>query len=331
MTDVTDNEPEAPAEVPAAPEVEERKRPRTFWIVGVAAAVIAIVAVGCGGSSQNYGSVTGRVIDARTHKPVAGARVSDGPLDAVTDATGLFVIRAVPRTSTLVVSAKNYRSATRQPSPSAGDISVTPVPVRGVVSSGLTRQGLAGATVVAGATPTKAAAGGRFALYGVGPGTKLFISASGYIGATATVSVSRSVSVSLKPTDATLLANDMPLIKAVWRDNSDAWGDGGNTGQASVDAWITAHNYPGVDPNYARCDRTLPTAYSEEYVLDQSSVQRNDGWVMTFGPLKGQVPKGRIYIMKITTSYSDGSPQQLDEVHVSILDGKPYVFYHCEL
>lgn len=292
---------------------------------------IALAAVGCGGDSKNYASVTGRVIDARTHKPVAGARVSDGLHDATSGATGSFLLDAVPKTSVLAVSAKNYRSATNQPAPNTGDITIAPIPVMGVITSSLTRQGLAGATVAAGTARTKTGAGGRFTLYGAGPGTKLAVSAAGYSAASVAIGTSRSVSVSLTPTAATLLANDMPTIRAVWRANSDAWGDGGNAGQSSVDRWITANNYPGVDANYARCDRSLPAGYTEEYVLDQSSVQRDDGWVMTFGPLKGQLPKGRIYIMKVTTSYSDGSPERLDEVHVSILDGKPYVFYRCSL
>ncbi len=102
-------------------------------------------------------------------------------------------------------------------------------------------------------------------------------------------------------------------------------------GQASVDTWIAANNHPGVDPNYSRRGTSLPSGYTEEYVLDQPSVQRDDGWVMNFGALRGQVPKARVYITKVTTSFSNGSPEQLDEVHVSILDGKAYVFYYCSL
>jgi hypothetical protein len=46
---------------------------------------------------QDYGSVTGRVIDARTNKPIAGALVSVGSLyTANADSQGAFTIGQVP-------------------------------------------------------------------------------------------------------------------------------------------------------------------------------------------------------------------------------------------
>jgi hypothetical protein len=89
-------------------------------------------------------------------------------------------------------------------------------------------------------------------------------------------------------------------------------------------------NYTGVETDFRGCyPEGVADGYGEEYVLDQASVARDDGWVMRFGELKGQVPKGRLYIMKVTTSFWDGTPQQLDEVHVSIIDGKAFGFAAC--
>ncbi len=52
---------------------------------------------------------------------------------------------------------------------------------------------------------------------------------------------------------------------------------------------------------------------------------------MNFGSLKGQTPKGRVYIMKVTTSFNASTqPQQLNEVHVAILNGRAYMFSACK-
>jgi signal peptidase I len=90
----------------------------------------------------------------------------------------------------------------------------------------------------------------------------------------------------------------------------------------------------GIDANCGVTQaqiNAVAAGYSEEYVLDTSSVERNDGWVMNFGSLKGQTPKGRVYIMKVTTSFNASTqPQQLNEVHVAILNGRAYMFSACK-
>src|SRR5205085_10098388 len=99
----------------------------------LAALMITAIIVACGGSSKNFGSVTGRVIDSRSHKPVVGARVSDGVGDAQTDSTGRFALREVPKISRLVVSARNYRDASASPSLRESDIGILPLPTKGAV------------------------------------------------------------------------------------------------------------------------------------------------------------------------------------------------------
>jgi hypothetical protein len=63
---------------------------------------------------QDYGSVNGRVIDAKTKIPVNGAIVSVGSLEVQhTVSDGTFLLDHVPTgTQTLLVQAPGYRTAT---------------------------------------------------------------------------------------------------------------------------------------------------------------------------------------------------------------------------
>jgi outer membrane receptor for ferrienterochelin and colicins len=79
--------------------------------------VLLLGAQGGGGCSnpnyigvQDYGAVTGRVIDAKTNQPVSSALVAVGStVTATTDAQGAFTLTQVPAGSqTVTVSAAGY-------------------------------------------------------------------------------------------------------------------------------------------------------------------------------------------------------------------------------
>ena len=63
---------------------------------------------------QDYGSVTGRVIDAKTNAPVPSAQVSVGTtVTAITDPQGAFTLNTVPEgDQTVTVSAAGYVTQT---------------------------------------------------------------------------------------------------------------------------------------------------------------------------------------------------------------------------
>jgi hypothetical protein len=63
---------------------------------------------------QEYGRVTGRVLDAMTNRPIPGALLSVGSLyTAQADATGAFTIRSVPEgDQTVTARAPGYQTAT---------------------------------------------------------------------------------------------------------------------------------------------------------------------------------------------------------------------------
>jgi len=72
---------------------------------------------GCSGSPvgvQDYGAITGRVIDAATNKPIGGALVSVGSLyTGYADPQGAFTLTAVPTgTQTVTARSPGYGSGT---------------------------------------------------------------------------------------------------------------------------------------------------------------------------------------------------------------------------
>ncbi|MBV8689265.1 MAG: carboxypeptidase-like regulatory domain-containing protein [Candidatus Eremiobacteraeota bacterium] len=64
---------------------------------------------------QDYGNVTGRVLDAKTNQPINGALIAVGStVTATTDAQGGFTLTQVPAgTQTVTVSAAGYTTLTQ--------------------------------------------------------------------------------------------------------------------------------------------------------------------------------------------------------------------------
>lgn len=137
----------------------------------------------------------------------------------------------------------------------------------------------------------------------------------------ATTTVPPTTTTTLPPTTTVdpavvELAADTLLIKKFWRDYSDSW----VTVTEGVD-FILANEHPDVPVDAKRCRAAYKKGFSDETVLDQTSIERDDGWM---DPDAKVVPRGRIYIMK-TQSNTFGPA----EVHVAILDGHGYAFFNC--
>ncbi len=91
-----------------------------IWVWAVLASVLLLGANGggCGADPnhigvQDYGAVTGRVIDLKTNQPVNSALVAIGTLvTATTDSQGAFTLLHVPvGTETVTVSAAGYTTS----------------------------------------------------------------------------------------------------------------------------------------------------------------------------------------------------------------------------
>lgn len=79
---------------------------------------------------QDFGHVTGRVLDAMTNRPIANALLSVGSLyTGRADATGAFLLRAVAGDQTVTARAPGYTTATAD----------TTIPKDGTVSIGYIR------------------------------------------------------------------------------------------------------------------------------------------------------------------------------------------------
>jgi hypothetical protein len=146
------------------------------------------------------------------------------PLSAITDAQGMFTLRHVSRRARLRVSAGNHRPAQVQLTGELLGVTLSPIPVRGVVVSTLTGSGLR-ATIAGGdadAGRTAAAADGSFRLYGLGPGDWLTVTAPGYRTASVTIGAGRDVRVALAAEQATRIEQVNQWLRAgdlasVWR------------------------------------------------------------------------------------------------------------------
>lgn len=167
------------------------------------------------------------MVDARTRGPVAGAEVSAtvpgaAAATATTDAQGRFTLRHVSRRARLRVTAGNYRPTEVQLTGELLGVALSPIPVRGVVTSTLTGSGLHATIAGAGAGRTAAAADGSFRVYGLGPGDRLTLTAPGYKPASVTIGADRQVRVALAAEQATRIEQVNQWLRAgklapVWR------------------------------------------------------------------------------------------------------------------
>jgi len=121
-------------------------------------------------------------------------------------------------------------------------------------------------------------------------------------------------------------AADADLIVALWRGASDSWSGGVDAGLQ----YSAVHNYPLFGCTVealAAAAGDLPDDYYEETIADQATIERDDDWLIPAGPLAGQSPEGRVYILTVDQETSLGSLRA--EVHATIIDGEAFFFIVC--
>ncbi|HZD01869.1 MAG TPA: carboxypeptidase regulatory-like domain-containing protein [Actinomycetes bacterium] len=189
----------------------------------VAGTAAALLAAGC--SSRTFDQVRGTVVDGRTGRAVAQAKVTASAPEAAevggtTDAQGRFTLHKVSKQARLKITSANYQPAEVQAADEALTVKLSPIPVTGVVSSTLTNRRLR--ATVGGSVKERTAADGSFSVYGLGPGDKLTASAPGYKTAAVTVDDDRRVAVALVAEEATRIRQVNDWLRAgnlapVWR------------------------------------------------------------------------------------------------------------------
>lgn len=145
------------------------------------------------------GTLTVRAVDASTGVPIAAADVRLSAKQAVTDATGIAVIDAVPggRTPINVVAAKYAPASAEATVEAAGqtsiEVALTPITwgdISGTVIDAETEAVLEGAVVSAGAADAATSDDGAFNLTRIPAGTVvLHASVAGFLDETATVTL----------------------------------------------------------------------------------------------------------------------------------------------
>lgn len=161
--------------------------------VAVALALGPLLAGACSPAPLGTISSSGTVVDQRTGSPVAGATVAAGSVTATTGPDGGFALAPAPPSIRVDVTATNYEAETISPG-SHLRVALTPIPVRGVVTSVLTGAGL---RARAGGVAT--GADGLVTLYGTGPGATVTVTARLYQDGVATVAPNRTFSIQLLP------------------------------------------------------------------------------------------------------------------------------------
>jgi hypothetical protein len=153
---------------------------------------------GSAAAAQPVITVNGTVVDAMTGHPVATATVGVAGHSTRTDTRGVFELSGVRPNAVLTIRSRNYASATVAAARGPVRIRLVPIPVRVRVVSALTGALLPAAI----RTPERArvvAAAGVAAVYGVGPGDRVTVTAAGYRPATVSVAGVRAVRAALQP------------------------------------------------------------------------------------------------------------------------------------
>jgi hypothetical protein len=127
----------------------------------------------------------------------------------------------------------------------------------------------------------------------------------------------------------TAAPSDLKLFRDVWTNYTKAWVDG----PAAAEDFLTANNYPPYQKDSEACTRFEQRVgvKKKAYTLDEKSARRDPSWRIPEGSQKGRKPSGRVYSMTITERLetSDGNAVRTNTTHVTIDDGRAYIFVDC--
>lgn len=149
---------------------------------------------------------------------------------------------------------------------------------------------------------------------------------------TTTTTLPTTTTLSPEDVAAAEYESDVQAIKQLWRRYSDSWFGGVEAGIQ----YMTDHNYPAEGCIYADFEALYSDAgegYQEEVVIDEATIERDDGWPIPGGQAAGTVPDGRIYIMSAMITYSEPgfeSAAETLELHATVDGEDVSFFFSCE-
>ena len=71
------------------------------------------------------------------------------------------------------------------------------------------------------------------------------------------------------------------------------WSEAVGVGRDEIEGYLDAHLYPDL-PRCAPGEKTLPI-----YTAQRETIRRDDEWVISWGPLNGVQPDGRVYEVQL--------------------------------
>lgn len=132
-----------------------------------------------------------------------------------------------------------------------------------------------------------------------------------------------------QPANTAEFNEDVALIEGLWRGFSESWSDGAEAGYA----FVADHNHPVLEceaDDFEPFRLRLPDPFRWEVVVNDSSIERDDGWEIHRGGVS-EGPAGRIYVHQNTVTYTGNFPEEtrFTESHSAILDGQAVFFFPC--
>jgi hypothetical protein len=162
-------------------------------------------------------TLRGVITDSYTHKPVANARVGmNGGAGATSDANGVYVLRDVPPSFKLVVSAPDYADAQADISRATERLlALRPNVVRGEVKDRYAGKAIAGAQVKAGDTTATTGSDGRYELRNAPEQGEVSFTAAGYNTVKAPLQRTTKLDATLRPNVLRGVVKDRLIGKAI--------------------------------------------------------------------------------------------------------------------
>lgn len=131
------------------------------------------------------------------------------------------------------------------------------------------------------------------------------------------------------PRDSKPSPSDTTLIRNLWIGWSEAWEEG----PAGGADYLKENNYPPYqkDSDYCRRLDEDRGVQRKVFAYDDDTIKRDQAWTIPEGSQKGRHPSGRIYSMHIRqlVTSEDGNRSVTGVSHITIDDGKAYVFQDC--
>jgi hypothetical protein len=124
-------------------------------------------------------------------------------------------------------------------------------------------------------------------------------------------------------------AADRARVVEIWETWTDVWKQGTDQGLA----YIEAHDYPGLPAAPDFCRKYFGVTgpgFRVHSTVRPDSIKPDPTWTIPHGRLQGTKPEGRVYVMTVDQLDTAGTRTSV-VAHVSVVNGRPLLFFDCTL